>query len=124
MNDSTLVCGLQRIGNLTSDRQRLLQRESARFDPLGECRPLDQFHYQVAGPDVVNLADVRVIERGDCTNLALEAVSVSLRRDFDRDFAAHPGIAGAVDLTHAPSTERCEDLVWPEARSGTKWHTN
>ena len=56
-----LVRGLQRVGDLVSRWQRLFQRHSAVFDPVGQRGSLHQLHDQVAATDIVNLADVGVI---------------------------------------------------------------
>ncbi len=41
-----------------------------------------------------------------------------LGQDLDRDFAVQPWVAGAVDLAHASSSQRSQDLVGAEACSG------
>ena len=122
MNDPFLVRGLQRLGNLTRDRQRLFQRDSALFDPLGQRRPLDQLHHQIVGTDIVKVADVGVIQRRDGVNLTLEPVAETLRGDLDGDLAPHARIAGAVHLTHAARAEGRQDLVGAETRAGGKSH--
>ena len=44
-----LVRRFERVGDLPRDRQRLVDRQSRpRAMPLGERRPLDQFHHQRA----------------------------------------------------------------------------
>ena len=57
--------------------------------------------------DVVERADVRMIERRDRARLALEALAQlrvgreRRRQDLDRDRAVEPRVAGAVDFAHA-----------------------
>ena len=46
MNDALLVRRFQRLGNLSGDRQRLVDRNRAGRDAIGERRAFDQFHHQ------------------------------------------------------------------------------
>jgi hypothetical protein len=76
---------------------------------------LEQLHDQEAAavvpPDVEERADVRVIQRGDGTGLALEAglrqriAGSAGRKDLDRDVPVEPGVPAAVHLPHATRTE-------------------
>ena len=72
-------------------------------------------------PDVVERADVGVVERRDSLGLTLEAgapllVGGEVRgQQFDRDRALEPCVARSIDLAHAPGRERRDDLVWSEA---------
>ena len=91
--------------------KRLVQRHRARFDPLGQRRPLDQLHHQVVGTDIVNVADVGVIQRGDRANLALEAFAEPLGGNLDGHLAPHARIAGAIHLSHAARADERQDLV-------------
>jgi hypothetical protein len=68
-------------------------------------------------PDVVQGADVRVIQRGDGSRLALEAL-LQVRRisqmgwqHLDRDHAIQSGVPGPIDLAHASSADGAEDVV-------------
>ena len=71
--------------------------------------------------DVVERADVRMVERRDRPRLALEALADcgfggELRRQhLDRDVAIEPRVAGAIHLAHAAGAEQRDDLVGPEA---------
>ena len=44
MDDALLVRSLERVGDLAGDRQRLVDRERAGRDPVGERRPFDELH--------------------------------------------------------------------------------
>ena len=59
--------GVQGVGKLPGDRDRLVQRERSARDALGERLPLDQLHHERANAvrffDLVDLRDVGVIER-------------------------------------------------------------
>ena len=93
MDDALLVRGFERVGDLAGDAlsasssgERALRRS------LGE-RPLDQLHHQVVRADVVQRADVGMIQRGDGSRFALEALAESFRGDLDGDVAAEARIA-------------------------------
>ena len=66
MNDPLLVRGLQRLGDLFRDRQRLIDRDRPAHDALGEIIALDQFHHErrdaPAFFKTVDVRDVRMIE--------------------------------------------------------------
>jgi hypothetical protein len=82
----------------------------------------------VVRADVVEGEDVGVVEGGDGAGLGLEApeaVGVGgavLREDLEDDVTPEAGIAGAVNLTHPPGSERGQDLVGAEACSGRQRH--
>ena len=71
----------------------LCQRESACGDALGQGGTFHQLHHQVVGTDIVEVADVRVIQRRDCMDLTLEAVAEALGGDLDRYFTPDARIA-------------------------------
>ena len=49
MDDALLVRGVERVGDLPRDAERLVERSAALPDPLGQRRPLDQLHDEVVG---------------------------------------------------------------------------
>ena len=78
--------------------------------------------------DVVERADVRMVERRDrlaprARTAARSSGSARVRRqDLDRDGAVEPRVARLVDLAHAAGAERRDDLVGAEARAGLDGH--
>ncbi len=68
--------------------------------------------------DIVESADVRVIEGGDGVRLGLESGAEFLADNFDGDIAAETGVMRAVDLAHASRSDRREDFVRAEACAG------
>ena len=69
--------------------------------PSASVGAWDELHHQVVGPDVVERADVRMVERGKRPRLALEArAEYRPLEDLDRDVATEPSVARAVDLAH------------------------
>jgi hypothetical protein len=67
--------------------------------------------------DVMNCADVWVIQRGRRLCFALKAgeclrvAGNFFRKKLEGDEAVEPGILGLVDHTHAPATELFQDAV-------------
>jgi hypothetical protein len=70
----------------------------------------------------VDLADVRVVQRGDCARLLLEAMAVRRVQPFDGDNPIEPDVAGFPDLAHPAAAERLKKLIWTQADAGTKTH--
>ena len=46
MNDALLVRRVERLGNLTRERKRLVDRNRPRLDSVRQRGPLDEFHHQ------------------------------------------------------------------------------
>ena len=94
------------------------------------ARPLDrrqraaveELHDQVVRPDVVQLADVRMIQRRDGARFALEAVAEFGGRLLDRDEAIEPRVARFVHLAHPAGTERARDFIRTESDTWCKAH--
>lgn len=85
MNDPLTVCGLERGSNLPRELQRLIRRKGLRLFTVDDRPPVDVLHDQKIRTDVVNLADVGMIECGDGFGFTLEALAELLARNFDRD---------------------------------------
>ena len=79
-------------------------------------------------PDVVQRADVRMVERRDGARFALEALAElgiggeCVGQDLDRDDAIEPRVARLVDLAHAAGADEREDFVGAEAGAGGQSH--
>jgi hypothetical protein len=69
MDDPLLVGRFKRLGNLTRDRQRLVDRNQSLRDPIGERRSLDQLQDECANAiqffNTVDAADVVMVQRGE-----------------------------------------------------------
>ncbi len=135
VDDTALVGVLEGLGDLAGDRQRLVERQRAARQPIGQGRALDQLHDQEAERrgrvrrlEGVEHGDARVVERGQDLGLALEAaqpVGVGgdrLGQHLDRHLAVEPRVARPVDLAHAAGAERGEDFVGAEARAQGERH--
>ncbi len=108
MHDSLGVGRLQRGRNLLGQLHGLLGRvrtlEGAAFDVL---------QHQVVGTDVVNLADVRMIERGDRAGLLREATGVLGGEPLDGDAAVQTGVVGFPHFAHAAGADARDEFVRP-----------
>src|SRR6516165_7298315 len=117
MSDALLVRRIQSLANLACVLQRLIERQRA-----FKRRAVDVLHHQVIRPDIVELANMGMIQRGDRTRFPLEALRKLLLGNLDRDGAIKPRIAGLVYLAHAARANRREDLVGPELCPAIQGH--
>ena len=132
MHDAALVRGVERVGDLRGDGQRLDERNRAAREPCLEVFALDQFHDEdgrsSAVLEAVDGGNVGVIQCRECPRFTLEACAALrisggiVRQDFQRDVALQPGIAGAIDLAHAARAEPRTDLVWTETSARGEGH--
>src|ERR1700722_10365393 len=86
-----------------------------------ESVSLQQLHYDEGSsfrfPDVVNRADVRMIERRGCLRLSLESLQrlLILGHFFGQELQGHEarekGVSRFVDNSHATATQLLEDVV-------------
>ena len=78
--------------------------------------------------DVVDLTDVRMIQRGNRTCLPLEAPNAIrvgrqvIRQHFDRDVTTEACVARAKDLTHATGPDGAHDFVRTQAAASSNGH--
>ena len=125
VDDALLVRRFERLGDLSRDRQGLVEGERATRDPLRQVVPLDQLHHQSGYAATLFQAvyggDVWMIQRGEYFGFALEpGQSVAVRRqgwrqDLDRHLALEPGVVRAIHLPHAALAEQRGNLVGAEA---------
>src|SRR5580692_2066165 len=67
---------------------------------MSKVLTLDILHDQIVRSDVVQVADVGVVERGNRPSLAGKALAELRIGHFDRDIAIQPGIMGAIHFAH------------------------
>src|SRR5262245_8102943 len=133
---------IERVGELYAVAEYVGRRQRPLQQPFLERLAFEILHHQEtdrrwrsAGrgrigrfPDVVQVADVRMIQRRDRLRLALEAgAAVGVRgerlaQDLDRHDPIEARVAGLVDVAHPAAAERRQDLVWTETRAGTQRH--
>ena len=128
MNHAATMCAIKSVCDFCSDTKQMLQRKRAFAQARTQRLAFQIFHDQEADSvllaDIIELADVGVIERRNSAGFALEPlfgvvlVGEMLRKNLDRDRSFKPGVAGAVDFAHAAGTDRRADLVGAEFGSG------
>jgi len=80
----------------------------------GDRHTVDKLHHQIIRTDIVEGADIRVVEGGHCARFAIEPVRELLIGDFNGNDTAQAGVEGFVNVAHAASTDGSKDLVWTE----------
>jgi hypothetical protein len=112
MNNALAVGFIQRVGELDGIFQDVFERQRSLFETLGEGMPLlhDEVIHSVMLPDVMQRADVRMIERRDCLRFALESFAkLGLRgrprQNLDRDRTIQPRVSRLVYLSHATGAD-------------------
>lgn len=117
MGDSFAVGGLECVEDLFGGLDGLVEGKGA-----FERGAIDELHDQVVGTDVVELADVGMVEGSYRAGFALEAFGEFGLGDFDCDGAVETGVAGFVDFAHAAFAEFGEDIVGAELVAGGEGH--
>jgi len=132
MDDALPVRRVERLGHLSGDGERLVQREPPFGDAVGQRRSLDQLHDD--GADAVGLGqavdrrDVRMVERGQHLRFALEsgqplAIGRELcGNDLQRDVAVEGGVPRPIHLAHAAGAEPARHLVDAESSAECESH--
>ena len=116
-----VVRGLERGGNLSSDRQRFARGDCTPRQSGGKRLALDQLQYQSAhAADVghaVNRSDVRMIERGEHARFAFEQGAAlrirgeGWRQDFYRNVSSECVVVRSIDFTHAADAEQRAECI-------------
>src|SRR5436309_722036 len=119
VNDSFRVRSVQRVRNLNGEVEERLGFERLPCGPVLERLALQQLHgdkrLAFVLIDVVDGADVRMVERGSSLRLSPEAFQglMILRQGFWQelqcDEAMELGVFGLVDHAHAAATELLKD---------------
>ena len=127
-----LVCGVQRGSCLPGDVDHFPDRNRPAAETFFKGVAFDQLEDQRvdAGPlfHAVNGRDVRVIDCGEGTGLALEsreATWIRLKRrwkDLDRHIAPELQVARAIYLPHSASTQDANHLERTDAGASSQGH--
>src|SRR5688572_20157907 len=118
MENAFGVRRIEGVDHLRRDTQRVANRQGT-----AERRALQVFHDEVVGSDVVQDADMRMVQRRDRPRLLREAVAVTARERLDGDGPSEARIGRLVDLAHAPGAEERNDLVGSEAGAWRECHS-
>ncbi len=128
MDDPRPVRSHERLADPDRDREQLRQWQRTPAQPSLQCFAVQILHHQeVVGreaADVVNAADVRVIQGGDRAGFAFETETrlrifgLVAARHLDGHRPAKAGVSGAIHLAHATSAKVADDLV--RAKHGSR----
>lgn len=120
VQNARAVSLLEAFRDLPRDAQRLLRREArcAADESIGQRLPFDELQNQIVGADVVDLADIGVVERSNRARFLLEPVGVLSRESLHRDDAIEPSVARFPHFPHATGADEGKDLVGAEPRAG------
>ena len=121
MHDALGVRRIQRVSELDAQLQDFVDLEGLSADAVLQRLSLQQLHGD-EGPaflhvDIVDGADVGVIEGGRGLGLALEALQGLMvlghffRQEFERHEAVKLGVLGLVDHTHPTTPELLHNAV-------------
>ena len=133
MHDALLVRGLERVGDLARDGQRVAERQRDRARSLRQIVALNQLHDQRTArcPVLTPRARRRARCSGDSARRGLAPRARSARaaprrqrtlgQNLERDVASELRVAGAVDLAHAAGAEG-HDSYGPRRHAGAQRH--
>jgi hypothetical protein len=109
------------VSDLDRNLYRVVDIEGPSFQSVGQGPSFEMLHHEVVCavvvPDVIERADVRMIQRGERHGLAFESRdSIRLVRergwqDLDGDITSQFAIARAIHLAHSAGTDERSDLI-------------
>src|ERR1700683_4981893 len=110
MDDSLTVGGAECVGNLGAPFEHFVERQRLAGDAMLERGAFHEFHgnkqLAVLLADLVDGADVGMIQRGGCACLSPKTLEClwnlgeAVGKKFERDEPAEGGVLGFVDNTH------------------------
>ena len=121
VDDSLRVCRIQRVRDLDAQIEHRLDLHRLASDSVPERLALQQFHGDEGSPiglvNLVDRADVRVVQRGRSFGLPLETaeslcvVGEVVRKELQGDVATELQVFRFIHDTHAPAADPAEDAV-------------
>ena len=121
MHDSLGVRSIQRVRNFDPQRQHLVLRERLAGSGFLQGPPVEKFHGDkfaaVLLADIVNRANVRMIQRRRCLRFAPKTFQRNRivrhfnRKEFQGDGAMQPGVFRLVNDAHPTAAKLAEDAV-------------
>ncbi len=111
------AAGHEAFNDLHTDLEQPLRS----VDPP-ERRAVDELHDEVIRPDVVELADVGIVQGGDRPGFAFEPLGKLRPADLDGDDPIEAGVFGPVHIAHATRSDSGQNLVRSEASAGGQRH--
>ena len=117
MHDALAVRRIESIGYLSRVTKSFRERQRT-----ADRLPFDVLHDQIVRADIVEMADMRMIERGDRARFTLETFAELALAHLDRHGAIEPAVTRLVNFTHATDADESDDFVRTEASSSRKRH--
>src|ERR1039458_1780753 len=121
MNNTSSVSGVERVGDLDSQRQQGVNFQRTSRDAVLQCQSIQKLHndegFAVLVVNFVDGADVRMIQRRGRLGFALKTgerlrvFGYVLRQELEGDKAAEFHVFGFVDDAHPATTELLDDAV-------------
>ena len=115
------MCGVERVGDLDAQIEHSFNFQRFARDPVPKRLSLQQFHSDEGSPvrlvNLVDRADVRMVQRGRSLRLPLEAaeglcvVGEFVGQKLQGDVATEFQVFRLVNHTHAPAADPAEDAV-------------
>jgi len=117
MHDTVAVRRVNRTRHLDRQPQCAVERQRT-----VQLLAFDVLHDDVVRTDVIDLADVGMVQRGDSAGLSLEALGEFFARNFDGDDPVEPRVPRPVHLAHATCSDGRNDLVRTKKGPGCYRH--
>ena len=134
VHDAARVRGLEGVGDLDAEIEQRVELEGSRGEAVAQRLAFEQLHGDEGPPvvlvDVVDRADVGVLERGGGARLALqplEGLRVArqlLGQELQRDASAELQVLGLVDDAHAAAAQLREHAVVRDGLSDHRWRAS
>jgi hypothetical protein len=131
VDDALGVCRIEGVGNLDRQVQKLRRLHGLPTNAVLERLALQKLHgdegLALVLVDVVDRADVGVVEGGAGLGLALEPLQGDgvaeelLGQELQRDGPVEAGVLGLVDDTHAAAANLLEDAVVRDGLADHGW---
>jgi len=128
MHDALFVRGFERLGDLSRDGQRLVDRDGALDNAICESRPVDELHHQrdnaIAFLEAVQDGDVGMVQRGEYFGFALKSCEPfrvggeRVWQHLQRDLTFQRRVSRLVDLAHSAFAKFREDFIGPDSLAG------
>jgi hypothetical protein len=113
MDDILAMCGVERVADLDGEAQRLVE-----WQRTAERGAIDELHDQIVRSDIVQLADMRMIQGSNRPGFTLESIAMLPLQRFDRNRSTETRVDGLVHLSHAAGANQGDEFIRSEACPG------
>ncbi len=122
MNDLFGVRSFTRCYDLRGEPQGLRRSKSLWVFTGNNRRSVNVLHDYIIRADIVNLADVGMIQRGDGFGFTFQSVAELRTGNFDCDVPIQTRVSGAIHFSHTSRANGSEDFVRARFIAGRKLH--